>query len=169
MLPQPPPGWAILQARAQRAPVRELPLIFDEMRSLLESHENHERLEILFQKIPLAVAMFDRDMRYLMANDRWLSDYGLEGRSLRGRSHYEIFPEIPERWKETHRRGLAGEVLREQQDYFERADGSVQWLWWEMQPWTEYTGEIGGIVIFTQDITELKRTEERDGGPREHR
>jgi hypothetical protein len=35
MLTQPPPGWTILQARAQSAPTCELPLIFNEMKSLL--------------------------------------------------------------------------------------------------------------------------------------
>jgi hypothetical protein len=56
--------------------------------------------------------MFDREMRYIRASRRWLTDYNLGERDLIGMSHYEIFPEIPEYWKEVHRRGLVGEVVR---------------------------------------------------------
>ena len=105
--------------------------------------------------------MFDRDMRYMCASQRWLSDYGMSGGDPRGLSHYEIFPVlIPERWKEAHRRGLAGEVVREQNDRFERNDGVEQWIRWEIRPWHEPGGKIGGIVIFTEDITARKKVEE---------
>ncbi|HME09202.1 MAG TPA: PAS domain S-box protein, partial [Bryobacteraceae bacterium] len=106
------------------------------------------------------LAMFDREMRYLHVSRRWRVDYGLGGRDVRGVSHYKIFPDIPERWKEAHRRGLAGEVLRGDNDRFDRADSSVVWIRWEIRPWLDRTGEIGGVVIFTEDMTERNRAEE---------
>ena len=60
--------------------------------------------------------MFDREMRYLHVSRRWRTDFHLGERDLRGLSHYEVFPDIPERWKKAHRRGLAGEVVREEAD-----------------------------------------------------
>src|ERR1019366_419181 len=118
------------------------------------------RFRLFFEHAPAGLAMFDSEMRYLHVSPRWRTDYGLGGRDLRGVSHYEVLPEIPERWKEAHRRGLAGEVLREENDRFDRADGSVQWSRWEIRPWHDGRGDIGGIVIFEEDITARKRAEE---------
>jgi PAS domain S-box-containing protein len=128
--------------------------------SLQQKVEAQERLRLFIEHAPTALAMFDRDMRYIAVSHRWLSDYSLGKRDLRGMSHYDIFPEIGEAWKEAHRRGMAGEVLRAEGDRFQRADGSVQWVRWEIRPWRNATGEVGGIVIFTEDITERKRAEQ---------
>ena len=83
----------------------------------------------------------------------------MTGQDLRGRSHYELFPEIPDRWKDVHRRCLGGAVERAEEDCFQRADGTTQWLRWEIRPWHEPSGAIGGIVIFSEDITDRKRAE----------
>jgi PAS domain S-box-containing protein len=117
-------------------------------------------LRSIINQAPGALAMFDRQMRYLGVSRRWLSDYNIGERDLVGLSHYDIFPEIPDYWKNIHRRALEGEVLRAEEDRFERADGSVQYLRWEVRPWQISSGDIGGIIIYSEDITERKRMEE---------
>lgn len=121
--------------------------------------EKTERLQLFIEHAPVALAMFDTDMRYLKVSRRWQSDYGLAELDLIGKCHYDVFPENSQRWREAHRHGLAGEVLRAETDCFKRADGSVQWILWEIWPWHDAAGGIGGIVIFTEDITERKRAE----------
>lgn len=119
--------------------------------------ESEERLQLFIDHAPAALAMFDRDMRYIAVSHRWIADFGLGSQELRGRLHYEIFPEIGEEIKQIHRRGLAGESMSGDDDHFERVDGSIQRLRWEMHPWRDSRGGIGGIVIFSENITEQKQ------------
>ncbi|HVI11005.1 MAG TPA: PAS domain S-box protein, partial [Candidatus Binatia bacterium] len=123
--------------------------------------ESEERLRLFIEHAPAALAMFDRDMRYLQVSRRWRTDYGLSDRDLIGICHYEVFPDIPERWKDVHQRGLAGQILHMESDRFQRQDGSEQWLRWEVRPWRRRDGEIGGIVIFAEDITESTLSREQ--------
>lgn len=119
--------------------------------------DSEAKLNLFIEYAPVALAMFDCEMHYLAASQRWLMDYGLSEQSFMGRSHYELFPEIPEYWKEAHRRGLKGEVIRADEDSFLRLDGSLQWVRWEVRPWVTALGEVGGIIIFAEDITSRKR------------
>lgn len=122
--------------------------------------ESEERLLLFIEHAPAALAMFDRKMRYLAVSRRWMTDYSIGDQNIVGRSHYEIFPEIPERWKAVHRRALKGEVIRTDEDSFLRRDGTLVWQRWEVRPWHEVSGAIGGILIFTEDITDYKQAEE---------
>ncbi|NKN33469.1 PAS domain S-box protein [Marichromatium bheemlicum] len=116
------------------------------------------RLETFVRHTPAAVAMFDDEMRYLLCSERWRIDYGLGDRPLLGVSHYQIFPEIPARWRAIHQRCLTGQVERCEEDPFTRADGSIDWVRWEIHPW--FDGErVGGIIMFTEVITQRKRAE----------
>lgn len=129
-----------------------------EQATVLQSRE--ELLKIFVKNVPAGVAMLDRDMRYLQVSDRWCLDYSLDSSQVIGRSHYEIFPDVPERWKEMHRRALQGETLRANEDAWERDDGATTWVRWEIRPWRTPTGSVGGILIFAEDITHRKRMEE---------
>src|SRR5690349_18689703 len=121
-----------------------------------------ELLRVFVKNVPAAVAMLDRDMRYLQVSDRWCSDY-LPGREqVLGRSHYEIFPDMPERWKEVHRRSLQGETLRSAEDRWDGRDGP-HWARWEVRPWKTPEGTVGGILILAEDISRRKQMEESLG------
>jgi PAS domain S-box-containing protein len=128
-----------------------------EQTALLQSRE--ELLRIFVKNAPAGVAMFDRDVRYLQVSDRWCADYSVDSSQILGHSHYELFPDMPYRWKEMHRRGLDGETLRADEDRWDR-DGGTKWVRWEIRPWWNLGAIPGGILIFAEDITKRKQMEE---------
>lgn len=123
------------------------------------AREREEQLRLFVEHSPAAIAMFDRDMRYLVASRRWLSDYRIADENIIGRSHYDVFPDLPARWREVHRNCLAGAIERCDEDPFPREDGRTDWVRWEARPWTRANGETGGIIIFSEVITERKEAE----------
>jgi PAS domain S-box-containing protein len=129
----------------------------EEQTALLQSRE--ELLKTFVKSVPAGVAMLDREMRYLQVSDRWCADFSLDSLQILGRSHYEIFPDVPERWKQIHRRALAGETLRAEEDRWDRKGGTT-WFRWEIRPWQSVEGVLGGILIFSEDITRRKHMEE---------
>jgi PAS domain S-box-containing protein len=129
--------------------------------ALLQSRE--DLLKIFVKNVPAGVAMLDRDMRYLQVSDRWCADYSVDSSQVVGRSHYELFPDMPPRWEEMHRRALNGETLRADEDRWDREDGTT-WVCWEIRPWRTPSGLVGGILIFAEDITHRKQMEETISG-----
>jgi PAS domain S-box-containing protein len=120
------------------------------------------RLALLVDRAPAAIAMFDMDMHYLAVSRRYLKDYSLTlsgPEALLGRSHYEVFPTIPDHWLEVHRRVLAGETLSANDEPFPREDGRLDWVRWEMAPWYQDNGRPGGAVLFSEVVTARKRAE----------
>ena len=129
--------------------------------------ESEERLRLFIAHAPMGIAMFDREMRYIAASDRWRLNHGLEGDVI-GLCHYDLFPDMPENWREAHRRGLRGERLKQDEDFYVCPDGSPCWIKWDMRPWYLSDGQVGGILIGVEDITAskeaadaLRRSEEK--------
>ncbi|MFP4317889.1 MAG: response regulator [Phormidium sp.] len=119
-------------------------------------------LQRFIEDAPTAIAMFDRQMRYLQVTRRWLSEFHLQRQSLQGRSHYETFPlfeqdpEASQRWQRRQQSCLAGNIETGDDEPVRHADGSLDWYRWEMRPWKTETGEIGGILLWTDNITHTK-------------
>lgn len=133
----------------------------DEVMALLQEED---LLKTFIEYLPSAVAMFDTQLRYLAASRRWYTDYGLSEEAILGRCHYDIFPEIPQRWKDIHARNVQGERLSAAEDPFPRGDGKTDYVRWENVPWRHKDGTIGGVIMFTHVVTEtvvLRKTLER--------
>jgi PAS domain S-box-containing protein len=126
--------------------------------SLLQSRE--ELLKIFVKNVPAGVAMLDRDMRYLQVSDRWCADYSVDSSEILGRSHYDLLPDMPEHWREVHRRSLEGETLRADDERWDRKGGTTVWVRWEIRPWRTSSGIIGGLLIFAEDITQRKQMQD---------
>jgi PAS domain S-box-containing protein len=134
--------------------------ITERRRMEMALRESEEKQRLLIKYAPASIAMFDREMHYISASQRWIDDYQLDSiEAIIGRSHYEIFPEIPDYWRQIHQHCLAGAIERCNDDLFVRANGTEQWISWEIHPWYTATKDIGGIIIFTVDVTNRKQIE----------
>jgi PAS domain S-box-containing protein len=143
--------------RAEEA-LLEMNRALEAQSSLLQSRE--ELLKIFVKNVPAGVAMLDRDMRYLQVSDRWCADYSVDSSEILGRSHYDLLPDMPEHWREVHRRSLEGETLRADDERWDRKGGTTVWVRWEIRPWRTSSGIIGGLLIFAEDITQRKQMQD---------
>ena len=122
--------------------------------------ESRELLHDVVEHDPSGIAVLDNELRYIFVSQRYLDEYGVSGRDLIGKTPYEVFPELAERWRDMHRRVLGGAVERAEEDAFPRQDGTVDWVRWECRPWFAADGSVGGMVLYSELITERREAAE---------
>ena len=125
-------------------------------------------LSALLLNTPAPIAMLDKNMCYLAYSRRWITEFRLKADSLIGRSHYEVFPDIPRHWKLEHEKTLSGKIEKFEDEPYVRADGTVDWVRREYHPWFDSKNEVGGIIMFNEVTTERKKMEEELRMYREH-
>jgi PAS domain S-box-containing protein len=133
------------------------------MESLLATHAPQPFIE----QMPVAIAIFDGEMRYRAVSRRHLSDLAwlfstepLPPDKVIGRTFREVSPNMPPRWGDAAARVLAGEELAQEEDFVPRQDGRPVWVRWSMKPWRDADRRIGGALLFSELITgqvEIKR------------
>ncbi len=121
--------------------------------------EHRELMDFIIRHDPNAVAVYDNHLNYIYVSDRYKKDYKVEGQDLIGKHHYEVFPEMPQRWKDIHQRVLAGNIEHSEDDYFVRQDGSIDYNRWQCRPWYRSDGSIGGMITYTEVTTKRKLAE----------
>jgi PAS domain S-box-containing protein len=121
--------------------------------------DSEENMRYIVKHDPNAIAVYDRDLHYIAVSDRYLQDYDVKEEDVIGKHHNDVFPEMPQKWEEVHRRCLAGAIERNDDDFFERPDGSITYNRWECRPWRRVDGSIGGIITYTEVTTERKKAE----------
>jgi two-component system cell cycle sensor histidine kinase/response regulator CckA len=133
--------------------------ITERKRSELDLKRTREVLEAFVDYAPACIAMIDRNMCFVRSSRKWRSANGLLDAPLAGKV-YEHFPDLPARWMEAHRRALAGETLKGEDDWV-RPDGQKCRRRWEVHPWGDAGMDTGGILIIFEDVTEAREMEAR--------
>ena len=118
----------------------------------------HAQLSAFVKHAPVCVAMVDTDLRYVSHTQRWSREFNLPD-DLVGQHHYDVFSDLPDRYKEALSRCLNGEIVSHDDDVFERQDGTQHTIRWQVRPWRFSDGRIAGIVMMSEDISERKKIE----------
>ena len=116
-------------------------------------------LRAFIDEASISIAMFDREMRYLAASQRWIDHVCHGERDVIGRLHYEVNPEVPQHWRDAHRRGLAGEKSGADREAVQGRESKV-WVRWEVCPWRDRDGSIGGITVIGETVTRIVEAEQ---------
>ena len=117
-----------------------------------------QQMEMFFKYTPASIAVFDADMKFVMVTERWKSDFHAVNRDLIAQSFSETFPTLSKQWRKHLKKCLSGMSISNEQDVYIDNEGREEWLQWELQPWSE-DGQIKGVFLFTEIITERKRIE----------
>lgn len=140
-----------------------------QIRDALHKEARNQRLiKEIFQHVPACIAIFDTDMRFLAVSRRWIDTYRIAHGNIIGQSVYDVMPGIPEKWRKVHERCLRGASERCDEDYWRMPNGEEHWERWEVLPWYQTEkGDIGGITIFSEDISQRKCVEDELDAQRE--
>lgn len=125
-------------------------------RKLMERHLEHSYslMRYIIEHANSAVAVHDKYYRYMYVSQSYLKQFQIEETSIIGKHHYAVFPDLPQKWRDSHKRALCGEISRGEQDPFYRRDGRLEWTRWECRPWYEADNSIGGFIVYTEIITD---------------
>ena len=135
--------------------------VSEQQKAKIEMDQAISLMQYVIEHTNSAVAIHDKNLNYLYVSQNYLDQYKVKEKNIIGKYHYDIFPDLPQKWRDVHQRALAGEILSADDDPYEREDGSVDWTRWECRPWYEANGSIGGIIVYTEVITERKQAEEK--------
>jgi PAS domain S-box-containing protein len=117
--------------------------------------------EAVMRSAPVALALVDRDMRYVYVNARWCEDAGVTRERAIGTFVGDLFPQAYAELKDTFVRVLEGETFRSDRVKASAAGRSDRWLRAEVGPWRDGDGETVGLIVMTHDITEIIQSLER--------
>jgi PAS domain S-box-containing protein len=126
----------------------------------LAIEREREQLRSIVSHAPVAMAILDRDLRYVAYSERWLKYWRLRGRPLLGRRHEELFPSLPAAYHDALAQALAGKVVTRREDPFALGDGSKVYIRWTMHPWRRLGRRVDGVVVVAQNIDVLVRARE---------
>jgi PAS domain S-box-containing protein len=127
-------------------------------------------LGVLVENAPVAMALFDSRMRYVLANRQWINDFGLQqSLPLVGCSQYDVFPNLHPGWRSVYERALQGHVVRSEHDVMPGPHGRAMVFRWEVRPWRRSKdNSVGGVMVTCEKFAALSPmagSEASESGP----
>jgi len=118
--------------------------------------EMERRYRVMASNFPNGVVvLFDRDLRYLIADGAGLAAIGLSRIAMEGHTLAEVFPDVRDRLEPLYRAALAGEDGNIELEFRNRT-----WLIHAV-PVRDEQGAVECGLVMTQDVTDRHRLEQQ--------
>lgn len=126
---------------------------------ITKTHE--EQYKTFIEQAPLAIAMLDKNLSIVAVSQKWILDYALEKVKVIDKYIFDVLPQTEALFHEVYNKCLLGQSDKNEEALIEKSDGSPGWIRWDIRPWFADPDEIGGIMIYTEEITRFKLKEEQ--------
>lgn len=114
-----------------------------------------ERFRQFLEYMPASMAMVDCQMNYLAVSRRWQENWGFGHSELVGQNHYQVFPGLNENVQAMYQHCLATGVAASCQEARLKDNGETDWLLWQIQPWYNTAGKVGGLILSLEPIAAI--------------
>ncbi|MGH8480497.1 MAG: sensor domain-containing protein [Gammaproteobacteria bacterium] len=127
------------------------------VRRQIEESLRQQRREqqVIFDSVPALIWYKDRDNRVIRVNRQAADSLGKAVEEVEGRSFYDLYPEQAKRY---HRDDLevieSGRPKRNPLESLRTAAGGLRLMQIDRLPYRNERGEIAGVIVFAQDVTE---------------
>jgi CheY-like chemotaxis protein len=70
-----------------------------EKESLRALQHSHDLMSYIIEHTRSDIAVHDRDLNYIYVSQSYLDQFNVKKRDVLGKHHYEVFPDLPEKWR----------------------------------------------------------------------
>jgi two-component system, cell cycle sensor histidine kinase and response regulator CckA len=123
--------------------------------------EPDSKIKSLLDNVPANLAIFDRDMRCLHANEKFCELFGWKSAEIDSKSFYELLPNLPDGLGQACCKGFFGETTFTGGQHLVEHDGEQRNLRWMVHPWGESFSNAHGIVVSVDEVTTDPALEEQ--------
>jgi PAS domain S-box-containing protein len=132
------------------------------LRKQAEARLLHQQIEqqALLDLIPAMVWYKDSQNRILRANRRAAESINKSVAEVEGQSTYDLYPEEAEKYHQDDLAVIAsGHPKLGIVELYESSPGQKRWVQTDKPPYRDAQGNVVGVLVFAQDITEHKQVE----------
>lgn len=115
---------------------------------------NEQLLGAFIKYSPAGLVVLDRKLRVITASDRWLQNHKLDASEVTNNRFTSLSAYQDSKWSDLLERCLRAEMISCPEDERALENGKTAYIHWEMMPWFDNAGQVGGVIMLCEDVTE---------------
>jgi PAS domain S-box-containing protein len=132
----------------------------ENQRTVAELEQTQDELHRIHDLVPVMITRKDTENRLVRVNAAVTEYLGRPREEIEGKTASELFPETGDAFSEMDRRVIeTGEPIRGEIQRLPTPSGEERWMKTDAFPYENANGEVEGVLVVSEDITELKERE----------